>query len=183
MKKLLWIAVMVISLSLAAQNPRFGITGGYNLTTKNLSIENTDLADIFNRKEINMTTSGFFIGGLLDVEFSEKFYLQTELNYNRIFFKEDYGLNLLAIALVAKYYIAKPVYLQIGPYLDSYMDDFSIGLGLTTGLGVDISDDFFISARYSFGIMERINMDILFLGIIGLQESTNYLQIGVGYKF
>jgi opacity protein-like surface antigen len=68
--------------------------------------------------------------------------------------------------------------------------DFKIytrsGLGLSIGLGVDITDSILISSRYSFGITDRIDsLEIIDDSIDSsdLSAKTNIFQIGLGYRF
>jgi opacity protein-like surface antigen len=68
--------------------------------------------------------------------------------------------------------------------------DFKIytrsGLGLSIGLGVDITDSILISSRYSFGITNRIDTSEFiddFIDLSDLSAKTNVFQIGLGYRF
>ena len=68
---------------------------------------------------------------------------------------------------------------QFNFILDETLDDISpISFGLTGGLGYDITENFFAEAHYHFQITNS------FIGDFdGLTARTDFLNIGVGYKF
>ncbi len=192
MKKILWIAVMTIGLSVTAQTAKFGITGGFNhsnhKTTTKVTINN--LSAMNNESNSNFSSSGLFLGMFVDLKLSEKFSIQPELDYI-VTFKNDNSFKLLSIPVLAKYYFAEKVYVQAGPHLDFILNNNenemikSTALGATTGLGYEINDHIFISGRYSFGLTNRFKGENITNNIVKTDTnySINYLQIGVGYKF
>ena len=52
----------------------------------------------------------------------------------------------------------------------------SFGLGLAAGAGYDFTDNLFATARYSFGLTNRVDSDIV-------STKMDYFQVGLGYRF
>ena len=93
---------------------------------------------------------------------------------------------------MAKYYVAEKVSLQAGPQFDLILDESpgfkKFGFGLATGVGFDINQNLSATARYSFGLNNRLDddlVDLLFddIAIGDITTKLNFFQIGIGYKF
>ena len=85
---------------------------------------------------------------------------------------------------MAKYYISESGFqLMAGPQanfiLDSFEGENSFGLDLTFGAAYDIDEHFFIEARYSFELTNRIEDG----GDYDVSGKYNTLFVGIGYKF
>jgi len=131
---------------------------------------------------------------------SEKFSIQPEFHYSIVSdesFVLDESLAVsptfqnLILPVFLKYYITEKFNVMSGLQFDYVTNkDFKIytrsGLGLSIGLGVDITDSILISSRYSFGITDRIDsLEIIDDSIDSsdLSAKTNIFQIGLGYRF
>ena len=172
MKKFLLIAAIAVCgmFSANAQDAKFGAKVGYtNITAK---------AD-YGEGSVSVSESGFYIGALADFTVNESFHVQPEINYANV---EE--TNFLYIPVLAKYYISESGFqLMAGPQanfiLDSFEGENSFGLDLTFGAAYDIDEHFFIEARYSFELTNRIEDG----GDYDVSGKYNTLFVGIGYKF
>jgi len=191
MKKLLFIAVIAIlsSLNVSAQETpsstketSYGVTAGFQSTNFKLSLKNLI--------ENEVDAEGFFIGLFAEFPLSEKFSIQPEFHYSSVT-KDGESIDNLILPVFLKYYITEKFNVMSGLQFDYVTNkDFKIytrsGLGLSIGLGVDITDSILISSRYSFGITDRIDsLEIIDDSIDSsdLSAKTNIFQIGLGYRF
>jgi hypothetical protein len=78
-KHILIILILLVSISVNAQNPKmkFGIKSGINLSkyTPEMYVGNSRLADYQGKV-------GFYIGGYTNIEISDKFKIQPELLFS-----------------------------------------------------------------------------------------------------
>ncbi|WP_146191815.1 outer membrane beta-barrel protein [Algibacter marinivivus] len=132
-----------------------------------------------NNSKNRTNRSGFYLGVFFtDINLSEKFELQPELNFLAI--KDD--LNQLQAPILAKYEVADKLNLVAGPNLGFLLDapdgikSFNIGFDL--GATYDITEKILVSARYNKGLS---NLQENSVG--GSSVKLNNIQIGVGYKF
>ncbi len=172
MKKLLLLAVFTVVgfASTQAQETSFGVTAGYTNMTAKLEEGNMSLST---------SESGFYIGALVDLSISEEFHIQPEVLYARAS-----EANFLQVPVLAKYYIADSGFqIMAGPQgtltLDETIEGLnSFGLDLTLGVAYEITENFFLDARYSLEVTNRlkdVEGDVTY--------RLNALNIGVGYKF
>ena len=184
MKK--WITILMLSIgatTMNAQDISYGAIVGYN---------NLIVSTSFQGISGSSGESGLYIGLFADFEISEKFHVQPEVQYGVIFANNDTG-NELLIPIIAKYYVAEKVSLQAGPQFDIILDESpgfkKLGLGLATGVGFDINEKLSATARYSFGLNNRLDEELLgfpegeLLGLDGITAKLNFFQIGLGYTF
>ncbi|WP_299620623.1 porin family protein [uncultured Tenacibaculum sp.] len=171
MKRILFSIVMIAFgfLANAQGETTYGVIGGFNNLSAKVSAggASTSFGD-----------AGAFVGLFIDFELSEKFKLQPEFQYVITFFEGDSG-NSIVLPVMAKYYISNEFSVQAGPFLDLILDGTSLnefGLGLAGGVGYDFTDDFFATARYSFGLTDRRDSDIV-------STKFDFFQIGLGYRF
>ena len=176
MKKFFFVAIFIIAgIQLSnAQSTKFGLTAGY------LNAEANNNFEDFNVTE---NVSGFYIGALADISISEKFHITPGINYGKA---EE--ANFLYIPVMAQYYIAESgFFLQGGPQATLYLekDEFdevnTFGLDLGFGAGYQITEKFFIDAKYSFELTNRLNGEML--GEEDADSKINTFFVGVGYKF
>jgi len=198
MKKLSLIAILAIfglTIMHAQTNVKFGLTGG--LLNSNTDIDISVLGfDVANIDAINAT--GFNIGAFADVELSEKFHIQPELTYG-----SAEKLAFVYLPIMMKYYVADKINIQAGPQLsfstnlqdikdglkdideilntDVNLDKAfnSTGVDLVFGAGYDISDKFFVQARYGLELTNRYDGPLS----NSLSVRANTFTIGVGYSF
>lgn len=182
MKKLLFFAfVAILSIfKINAQESTFGITAGFN----SLAVKTS-----FDEGNISNSESGFFVGFFAEFVAGESISLQPQINYATVF-ADGERLNELIIPIMLKYYPSDKLFLQIGPQFDYILEEDAeglnkLGVGLGFGLGFDFSKNVFLSARYAFGINNRIDIegDNLFDLNEGITSTFNNFQIGIGYRF
>lgn len=181
MKKVFFIVSLTFAFIANAQNVEFGAKLGYTSMSVSASFQGVTSSDSVN---------GFYASIFSDISLDDKLIFEPEFRYVRV--SQDGGTgNLLLVPLMLKYEVAEKFNLQGGPQLDYILDEsqgitkFGFGLGL--GLGFDISDDFFLEARYSFGLnnrLENVEQILASQGVSGdISVNINFLQIGLGYKF
>ncbi|UBZ13032.1 PorT family protein [Flagellimonas marinaquae] len=170
MKKLLLVAITVLGFTYLsqAQEVRFGATAGY-LNARG-SVKAGDIS-------ISASESGFYLGAVADFNVSENFNVQPELLYANV----D-GSSGLMLPILGKFAISEKFNLQAGPQLvfsleDSIENYSSVEFDIAGGLGYDITDDFFVEARYTFQINNS------YTGSEDVKVRGNYLTVGLGYKF
>lgn len=181
MKKLCLVAIIAIFsfTSVKAQGARFGSTIGYH----NLSIKASASGVSASSGE-----SGIFVGVFADLEITEKIHIQPEVQYASVFVEGSSG-NELIVPIMAKYYASDQFYVQAGPQFDLILEDSEgikkLGIGLGAGVGYDFSDQLCATARYTFGLNNRLEDDVFGseFEIIDVTTKFNFFQIGVGYRF
>ena len=191
MKKLLFIAVIAIisSLNVSAQETpsstketSYGVTAGFQSTNFKFSLKNLI--------ENEVDAEGFFIGLFAEFPLSEKFSIQPEFHYSSAT-NDGESLDNLILPVFLKYYVTEKFNVMSGLQFDYYTDKDleyfkKFGLGLSIGLGVDITDSIVISSRYSFAITERLDRSEFIDDFIDLSDPSakiNVFQIGLGYRF
>ncbi|MEZ4802750.1 MAG: outer membrane beta-barrel protein [Gelidibacter sp.] len=170
MKKILVIAIIALSAltTSKAQDTKFGLVAGFLSISERAKAE--DIA-------VSSSESGFYVGGLVDIQISEKFHVQPEVLYANVA-----ETGFLYFPVLAKFYVADKFSLLAGPqaslFLDEVPEDFnSFGLDLTFGAVYDINEHFFVEARYGLEITNRYN------GSLDITDRLNSLNVGLGYKF
>tara|TARA_R110000751_G_scaffold40436_1_gene95706 strand:- start:3141 stop:3668 length:528 start_codon:yes stop_codon:yes gene_type:complete len=175
MKKITFILLFALSaLSVSAQETKFGFTGGF------LNAEVKITAD--NQGSFSESDSGFYVGALADINLNGSLHLQPEVLYGNI----NDG-SVLFIPVLLKYYISESNFnIMAGPQATIDLEEGGegyneLGIDASFGIGYDITENFFIDARYNLELTNRIG-DVQ--GIPGdYKGKINTLHIGVGYKF
>ncbi|HTG66005.1 MAG TPA: porin family protein [Flavobacterium sp.] len=164
MKKVFLIAVAVLGLSttLQAQSIRFGVKAGANFAN-----QNGDTPPAFESKE---SITSYHAGLVAEVKLLDGFAIQPELLYstqgatykNAVEeFKNELGY--LSIPVVAKIGLSKSLNLELGPqasFLLSEKDNVDLEdsktfeFGVVGGLGLNITKNLFVQARYGLGLTE-----------------------------
>ena len=172
MKKLFTFLLITLgSLYLNAQTVDFGLTAGY--------LNGTAKVDDGSYGSISNSESGFYVGALMDIAIEDNFYLQPGVTYGNI-----NDSSILYIPFLAKYYIAQSgFHLLGGPQVTFDLQEAppgydSFGLDASFGAGYDITENFFLNARYAFELTNRLND-----GPDDVKLRINSLLIGLGYKF
>lgn len=180
MKKIILSALAVIAFASAhAQEVKYGVKGGLNISNFSGDTEGVDLKSRF----------GFNVGGFVEIKISEKFALQPEVLYstqgatfenvgaevNGTFYTGDIDFNLayINVPVMFKYYAAEKFSVEAGPQIGfltsakskTKLDGFSgsneldakdsfesIDFGLNLGAGYDFTENFSIGARYNLGL-------------------------------
>ncbi|RDK85348.1 porin family protein [Marinirhabdus gelatinilytica] len=129
-KQVLFIAIAIFSFgAMNAQDLRFGAKAGVNFAS--IGGDNTD--DVEGR-------TGFHIGGLVEIMFTEKFGIQPEILYSAqgysledeedgFTFSDETNLDYINIPVMAKYYIVEGLAVEAGPqvgFLVSANQEFEV---------------------------------------------------------
>ncbi|MFC7347177.1 porin family protein [Chryseobacterium zhengzhouense] len=156
MKQLLLIAsVAMMGVAVKAQETRFGVKAGYSLSTIKVDETQDDL-------EARSTDPShtFYVGGLVEHKFSDKFGIQGELLYSPLGGKEDYNVSeddlyfrektkltfgTLLIPVSAKYFITENMSVSLGASFGVILSAkqktvIDAGLGIP-GLDIEGDDD------------------------------------------
>ncbi|MFH4968198.1 outer membrane beta-barrel protein [Gaetbulibacter sp. M240] len=169
MKNLLLFSFLSVFIFSAKAQTQFGLTAGYfGVSSKSFTIGGSSLSG---------TASGFYVGAMADFKTSEKLHLQPELLY-----ANANSNDVIIIPILLKYYTTEKFSIQAGPQASYILEDAStnytpLGLALATGLGYDITQNFFLQARYSVQINNYYN------GNEDFRARDNFFTVGVGYKF
>lgn len=191
MKKILFLAAAVIlTANMASAQFTWGVKGGLNL------------ANISNL-EMDMKPS-IYVGAFGEYQVSDFFGVAGELVYSRQGAalsadgdKTKTRLNYLNVPVLAKFYVAKGLSIDLGPQfgfligakqwakvdgnsasvdIKDVVKGFDLGVGM--GLSYNISDNILVQARYNLGLTDgwkNNDSDDKF--------KNNVIQVGVGYRF
>ncbi len=177
MKKLLLIAVFILSSSLAAnaQLLKFGVKAGPNFAT----FSGGDDIEYSGR-------TSFHAGAVVEIKATTNFSVQPELLYTSqgadVDGYGDFNLDYVSVPVMGKFYIlSDKLSLDVGPQFsflvneaEESFENESFDFALAGGLGLNITDSFFAQARYTVGLTE----------VSKAAEVTNtVLQFSVGYMF
>ncbi|MBZ4037679.1 PorT family protein [Flavobacterium sp. 17A] len=193
MKKIILSAIAMMAFAFSnAQETRFGVKGGLNIST-------VVGGDVDNTKSL----IGFHVGGLAEIHIVEKFYIQPELLFSAQGTKvdSDFGgdatlkLNYLNIPVVAKYYIVdKKFNVEAGPQLGVLLSakaegedikDFtrSVDFGFNIGAGYSFTDNLSVGLRYTIGLSPLSDRDIDNTDDYYDSAKNSNLQLSLAYKF
>ncbi|SHM13227.1 porin family protein [Flavobacterium chilense] len=193
MKKIILCAIAVMAFGFTnAQQTRFGVKGGLNLST-------VVGGDVENTK----TLVGFHVGGFAEIHVVQRFYVQPELLFSAQGTKVDgpFGtdadikLNYLNIPVVAKYYIVdKKFSVEAGPQLgillsakadgtDIKDNTRSADLGFNLGAGYNFTDNFSVGLRYTIGLSPLSDKDIDNSDDYYDSAKNSNLALSLAYKF
>lgn len=185
--------VAILSIALCFTSCRVHIDAGYSNAADRFSVEsgntvpnsvdalqksNSESKTSASSLLSNTTTttkSGFYIGvAAADIELSGDFKFQPEA---RFIIVED--LNQINVPLLVKYSVVEKLNVYAGPSLGYLLDApsglKSMNFGANLGASYDLTDKFFLNARYD-------------LGLADLSENSastvklSNLLLGVGYK-
>ncbi|NRT15298.1 opacity protein-like surface antigen [Flavobacterium sp. 28A] len=171
-------ALLAMSFSAHAQLAKIGIKGGLNYANINGSEIQTD------------AITSYHVGLVAELKLTEKFAVQPELLYSTqgatyknalTEFKNELGY--LAIPVLAKVYLNKTISLELGPqasFLLSEKNDFDIkdsntfDFSVNAGLGVKITENFFLQGRYNLGLTD-VSKDA--------ETKNSVVQVSAGFFF
>ncbi|WP_304132856.1 porin family protein, partial [Mesonia mobilis] len=204
MKRFIVIAILLFTVSLSAQEVRFGVKGGVNFSKININQSN----DLLNSE----MKTGFHIGGLVEFKLTNRFALEPQLFYSRqnsileikladltfpgstpndpIFVENinnEYNLDLINLPILAKFYITEGFNIFAGPqfsYLVSEKDKYDIkefDYGLIGGLGYQFDSGLLLSANYYLGMNDINNFIEPIQNQLKLKQRV--IQFSVGYLF
>jgi opacity protein-like surface antigen len=202
MKKVLLSAVAVMAfMSVSAQETRFGVKAGANLSTFGGDAEDAK------------SLVGFQVGGFAEIKLTDKFAIQPEILFSTQGAKSEesalgstaeYKSNLsyLNIPVMAKYYVAEKFSLEAGPQIgfllsakekyefsgngvsesgkedvkDSYE---SIDFGVNFGAGYDFTENLSVGLRYNLGLSNIAKTE----DGEDFKMNNSVFSLSVGYKF
>ncbi|RED18976.1 opacity protein-like surface antigen [Flavobacterium cutihirudinis] len=188
MKKIILsaIAIMVFTFS-NAQETRFGVKGGLNLTNFAGGWDTTIKA-------------GFHIGGFAEIKVIERMAIQPELLFSTqgARYSMDggnnggyYKLNYISVPVLAKFYVTKQFTVEGGPQIGFLVsaknegrdikDEYeSTDLGFNFGAGYNFTDNLAIGLRYTLGLSDVLNKDY-YNDYDNVRNSV--LALNLSYKF
>lgn len=164
------------TVSTLDSNMRIALKGGYSEVTINFA------------NLLSVSAPGFTAGVSGEKMLNENFAIQPEFLYSRV----DEA-NILYLPVSAKYYIIENLSVHAGPQLSyllngeedsqEYEDDIDnilefkqLGVDIVFGTEFNFTKSLFAEARYSLGMTNRMNVDIM-------NVKANTFQIGMGYRF
>ena len=151
MKRLFFSIVALIALSNLNAQDGFSAKLGIN----NVSVEGEG-------------ETGFYLGAGYQFELTETIDLEPALLFSSV---ED--LNSVYVPIMFKYGVTDQMSLVGGPQIN-YVNDFedaAFGIDIALGLTYDVSDEFYVEARYGFQIARDTEFNL------------NTTSIGLGYRF
>ena len=162
--------ILFIFYNGSAQDIKFGVTGGLLHASGKIK----DTAGTF---DITGNDTGFYVGAFAKFQLSEKFSLTPELDYGNL-----NGTGSLHLFAGLNYYVVPKFYVLAGPqvsYLSGLKEDdvAKAGIDAAFGVGYDITDHFYLNARYSLELSDRLNEDPDAI------SRLNWLFVGIGYSF
>lgn len=195
MKKTLFLLAFIVSgLSFAQVTFNPGIRAGANFshfTNKDQWYSYWDDYSYGNEAKMDFKTkTDFYLGLFGNIRFAKFYALQPEINYSRQGAKLDTNINnwngqtitasYLVFQLVNKFYFNR-FNVHFGPTLEFLVEqknfdaENEIDLGITAGLGFDITDNFGIEARVKKGFIPVYSFNN--------DHSNVTFQAGVYYTF
>lgn len=178
MKKLICVLTIVFIVSISnAQTVKFGLKAGANFSQ-------------LDGKDIDASTyTSFHFGAVLEIKLLENLSLQPEFLYssqgttiNQAGFK-DINYNYATVPVLAKFYLtSKKLSLEVGPQFSFLLNENvanqfegkTFDFAAAGGLGYNISDNFFVQARYVLGLTEATK---------DADVTNRVIQASVGYMF
>ncbi|MEW7281170.1 porin family protein [Aquimarina sp. 2201CG1-2-11] len=182
-KSILWISAifMFATLHCFAQEEVYGIRIGGNLS----SISSDDIPE-----NLEDSRFGIVVGFLAEYPLKGKFSIQPEFQYSSMG-NDDESLRVdyLQFPVFLKYNISELVNIHIGPqagvkiweWQDNTSTEVSFNtfnFSTVTGVGVDITENFFVDLRYGFGFSNIIDDT----NISDSEGTTRNIQLSFGYK-
>ncbi|MDY8135770.1 porin family protein [Aquimarina sp. 2201CG5-10] len=181
MKKALLFAIICLIAGLIntqAQEARYGIRAGINIS----SISSDDIPEDLEDNRI-----GVVVGFLAEFALTEKLGIQPELQYSSQGNKDDnLRVNYLQLPVVLKYNFTDIFNVQLGPQAGIKIWEYennenynTFDFAVVGGIGVNITDNFFVDARYALGLSNVFDDEGLPTSIDG---NSRNIQISVGYR-
>lgn len=164
MKKTILVAIMLLSITtvLQAQSIRFGVKGGANFAN-----QNGDTPPAFESKE---SITSYHAGLVSEIKLFDSFAIQPELlystkgaSYKNAMEEFKNELGYLSVPVLAKIFLSKSLSLELGPQASFLLSDRknvnfgdakTFEFGVVGGLGLNITKNLFIQARYGLGLTE-----------------------------
>ncbi|SHG53065.1 porin family protein [Flavobacterium johnsoniae] len=192
MKKIILAAIAVMAFSFAnAQETRFGVKGGLNISTVGGDARNVS------------SLVGFHVGGFAEIKIIEKLAIQPELLFSTQGAKEKFAgdkyntnLNYINVPVLAKYYITKQFTVEAGPQIGFLVSaksdgedvkDFyrSVDAGFNIGAGYNFTENLSVGLRYYIGLSNVIdeNYEDWDDYVDSYKVNNNVFSVSLAYKF
>lgn len=175
MKKQLLLLAFVIMASVSyAQNAMYGVRAGINVS--NLDFEPDATFD-------NLHRNGFAIGFFGEYSLSSSISLAPEIQFSAEGAKDrNLRVDYIQAPILLKFKLGDRMSLGAGPLIGVKVHEFEDGYRNFGFSGVGaiefmITDEFFIDARYHYGVT-----NILDDNPAGLEAKNSNIQIGIGVK-
>ncbi|MEG1023752.1 MAG: porin family protein [Flavobacterium sp.] len=193
MKRIILAAIAVMTFGFAnAQQTRFGVKGGLNIST----VVGGDVND-------TKSLIGFHVGGFAEIHVVEKFFIQPELLYSAQGTKVDgplgsdvdLKLNYLNIPVLAKYYFVENKFsVEAGPQLGILLSAKGNGtdvkdltrstdFGFNLGAGYNFTENLSVGIRYTIGLSPLSDKDIDNTEDYYDSAKNSNLALSLAYKF
>ncbi|MFV5689106.1 porin family protein [Flavobacterium sp. ZT3R25] len=187
MKKTILVAALLLAISnnMQAQLVKFGIKAGVNYanqTGTNVTVNSGN----YNKDAI----TSYHAGLVAEIKLLDSFSIQPELLYSTQGATYKYAatefkneLGYLSIPVLAKINLNKVVSLELGPqasFLLSERNDFDVedantfDFAVVGGLGFNITNHFFLQARYGLGLTDASK---------DAEVKNSVVQVSAGFKF
>lgn len=186
-KKILFAVAFIATLStIEAQSVKLGIKAGINYANQN----GTDITlNLTNYNSTDAITS-YHAGLVAEIKIFEGLAIQPELLYSTqgatyknavTEFKNELGY--ISLPLIAKIYLSKSLSLELGPQASfllsernkfDYKESETFEFAAVGGLGLNITKNLFLQARYGLGLTEASK---------DAQTKNSTLQISAGLLF
>ena len=174
MKKLFLVAAIAVfgMAQVNAQETRFGVKAGVDFASNKVKFAG-EFAEIGG----TYSETGFYAGVFAEVGISEKFAFQPEV----LFVAID-ELNQISVPLMAKFLVSDDFSILAGPALGILLDTGeginSFNYGIEAGAAYNITEEFFVEARYNIGIANLFKD-----APSGYSNKISGLFVGAGYRF
>ncbi|MFH6969046.1 porin family protein [Flavobacterium sp. FlaQc-28] len=192
MKRIILAAIAVMVFGFAnAQQTRFGVKGGLNLT----SFAGGDYYD-------TKSLVGFQVGAFAEIKIIERLAIQPEVLFSTQGAKFDGGsfgdfdskLNYINIPVLAKFYVTKQFTVEAGPQLGFLVsakndgrdakDGFkSVDTGFNFGAGYNFTENVSVGLRYTVGLSNIADYDADTWEEAYDSPKNSVLALTLAYKF
>lgn len=192
MKKIILSAIAVMAFGfMNAQETRFGIKGGLNLTS-------FAGGNYYDAKSL----VGFQVGGFAEIKIIERLSIQPEVLFSTQGAKLDGGslgdfdskLNYINIPVLAKFYITKQFTVEAGPQIgflvsaknngNDAKDNFkSVDTGFNFGVGYNFTEDVSVGLRYTVGLANIADYNAEDFDQYVDSPKNSVLALTLAYKF
>ncbi|MFH6993670.1 porin family protein [Flavobacterium sp. FlaQc-48] len=192
MKRIILAAIAVMAFGFTnAQETRFGVKGGLNLTS-------FAGGNYYDAKSL----VGFQVGGFAEIKIIERLAIQPEVLFSTQGAKFDGGvdgdfdskLNYINVPVLAKFYITKQFTVEAGPQIgflvsakrdgndakDAYK---SIDTGFNFGVGYNFTENVAVGLRYTVGLANIGDYEIDDFDQYYDSPKNSVLALTLAYKF
>jgi len=175
MKKTLFLLALLMITSYGfSQDAKYGVRAGLNISNLDFDEVPTFIG--------NTHRNGFFIGFLAEYSLSETMSIAPEVQFSAEGAKEKVlRVDFIQAPILLKFKLGEKFTLGAGPLLGIKVHEFDDGyknfaFSAIAGIEYMITDEIFIDARYSYGLSNIFDDDVI------LEAINTNLQIGVGIK-